>query len=152
MSTDTPAIVLLLDDDPLVTRNLEIALRLGNAFAPRPFNDPAEALSFLEVESVDAMVVDYQMPQMTGLDFLAQAKLLRPTASRLLLTGYADKTSAIRAINEIGLYQYFEKPWDNAALKLTLRNAVERTRLLRALKDHQTKIDDVRDRLWKLLV
>ncbi len=47
---------------------------------------------------------------------LKEIKLLQPAAIRLLLTGYADKENAIKAINEVGLYHYLEKPWDNDAL------------------------------------
>ena len=50
------------------------------------------------------------MPEMNGLEFLREAKKLYPETSMILLTGYADKENAIRAINEIGLYKYLENP------------------------------------------
>jgi len=52
----------------------------------------------------------------------------------VLLTGHADKASAIKAINEVGLYHYLEKPWDNAQLLLVIQQAAERTQLLRELQ------------------
>jgi FixJ family two-component response regulator len=67
----------------------------------------------------------------------------------MLLTGHADKQSAIQAINEVALYQYIEKPWDNAALLLAVRNGCERAQLMRELKDSQSNLRDVRARLIK---
>ena len=59
-----------------------------------------------------------------GVEFLLKVKELQPEAIRILLTAYADKENAIRAINEVGLYQYVEKPWDNDALLLLIRNGL----------------------------
>ncbi|MCU0245458.1 MAG: hypothetical protein MUC42_02730, partial [Bryobacter sp.] len=72
---------------------------------------------------------------------LGKAKELQPEASRVLLTGHADKQSAIKAINEVSLYQYLEKPWDNAQLKLVLEAAMERTALLRMLREKVGELD-----------
>jgi CheY-like chemotaxis protein len=57
----------------------------------------------------------------------------QPLATRILLTGYADKQNAIRAINEAGLYYYLEKPWDNDHLKMVIRNGIERSALFTEL-------------------
>jgi response regulator RpfG family c-di-GMP phosphodiesterase len=88
------------------------------------------------------IVADYMMPGMDGVTFLTQARDVRPEATRILLTGYADKQNAIRAINEAGLYQYLEKPWDNDALMIVLRNGVERARLL---SDLHLQIDELEE-------
>jgi response regulator RpfG family c-di-GMP phosphodiesterase len=58
-----------------------------------------------------------------------------PLVPRILLTGYADKKNAINAINNVGLYQYIEKPWDNDNLRLVVRNGLEKTLLLRQLQN-----------------
>jgi response regulator RpfG family c-di-GMP phosphodiesterase len=58
-----------------------------------------------------------------------------PLVPRILLTGYADKKNAINAINNVGLYQYIEKPWDNGNLRLVVRNGLEKTLLLRQLQN-----------------
>jgi response regulator RpfG family c-di-GMP phosphodiesterase len=90
---------------------------------------------------VDAIVTDYLMPKMNGIQLLARAKQLQPEAARVLLTGHADKQSAIQAINDIGLYQYLEKPWDNSQLLLVIQSAIERTTLLRSLRDKISELD-----------
>lgn len=152
MLCDATGRVLFVDDDPLATRTLEHLLRLESRFDRVCFNNPAEALEYLRHEEVDVIVSDFVMPQMDGLTFLGHAREVQPETARILLTGYADKDSAIRSINEIGLYQYLEKPWDNARLLLVLRNAVERTRLLRLLGDRNQSVEAMRDRIWRTLL
>lgn len=57
-----------------------------------------------------------------------------PEVSKILLTGYADKENAIKAINEIGLYRYIEKPWNNDDLIINIKNGIERSYLLSELR------------------
>ena len=152
MNDEIRSRVLLLDDEEMVTRNLELLLKMEQGFETVAFNRPEAALDYLQGEAVDVMLVDFIMPDMNGLDFLARAKELRPGSTRVLLTGYADKESAVRAINEVGLYQYLEKPWDNDLLLVTLRNAAERAHLVRQLGERTTSLEEIRDRLWRMLV
>ncbi len=152
MNTFPGGRVLLLDDEPMVTRALETLIRLESDLEAIPFNIPEAALDFMDHERTDAILADFVMPAMNGLEFLSHARELQPSCSRLLLTGYADKASAIRAINEVGLYRYLEKPWSNEELLLTLRNAVERTRLVRELEERTKDLDSLRGEIGKLLL
>lgn len=144
--------VITVDDDPLVTATLGFLLQLESRFEHIAFNDPNAALDYLKDNPVDVIVSDFVMPQMDGLTFLGRAREIQAEPSRILLTGYADKESAIRAINTIGLYQYVEKPWENERLLLVMRNAAERTRLLRMLGDHSQSLDTMRERIWRTLL
>lgn len=144
--------VLILDDEPMVTRTLDGVLQLDDGLKAVAFNEPQRALAHLREDRVDAIVSDFVMPGMNGLEFLAEAKTIQPEATRILLTGYADKDSAIRSINEIGLYHYIEKPWQNQDLLLVLRNAVERSQLIRSLRELDSSQDEIRDKLWKMLI
>ncbi len=65
----------------------------------------------------------------------------------ILLTGYADKENAIRAINEIGLYKYIEKPWDNTDLMMNIRNGIERSRLMSDLRSKIMQLESAHQRL-----
>lgn len=143
--------VLLIDDEEIVTANLTLLLQMESALEPVAFNEPEAALKYLAGEPVDAILADFIMPRINGLELLAEARDIQPTASRLLLTGYADKESAIRAINEVGLYQYLEKPWDNGVLLTALQNAAERSQLLRLLREKTASLEELRDRIWRSL-
>ncbi len=156
MTTNTQPAVLIVDDEEMVITSIRAFLRLETDYAIDGFTDPEEAVRRLETHPVDVVVTDYLMPRMNGIQLLARAKELQPEAARVLLTGHADKQSAIQAINEIGLYQYLEKPWDNAQLLLVIRTAIERTQLLRSLSEKIAQLDmahsnlkDVQSRLLR---
>lgn len=59
----------------------------------------------------------------------------------ILLTAYADKENAIATINEIGVYKYIEKPWDNDDLIMNIKNGIERSHLLADLRDKIEKLE-----------
>jgi len=67
-------------------------------------------------------------------------KEIDPNATRIILTGYADKENAIKAINEVSLFQYIEKPWDNDNLKLVIRNGIDKQKLLNELESKVVEI------------
>ena len=126
--------ILILDDDKLVTSSLKSLLTIEGFDNAVFFNNPNEAVLYLQENFCDVIISDFMMPEMNGLEFLSKAKELNPNASMILLTGYADKENAIRAINEVGLYKYIEKPWDNDELIINIKNAYERTHLIDELE------------------
>ena len=85
---------------------------------------------------IDLAIVDYLMPgAMDGIDFLIALKEKQPYSIRMILTAYADKENAIKAINEVGLYKYLEKPWDNKKLLQIIQEGLEKRALLKQLKE-----------------
>ena len=141
MQSNGVAAVLIVDDEDMVITSIRAFLQLETEYQVVGVTAPVEAVKYLETNPVDVVVSDYLMPKMTGLQVLAKAKDLQPEAARVLLTGHADKQSAIQAINDVGLYQYLEKPWDNAQLLLVIQSAIERTKLLRTLHEKITALD-----------
>jgi DNA-binding NtrC family response regulator len=140
---------MIVDDEDMVVTSLRAFLTLETDFDVQGFTNPEQAVCLLQQRSVDVVVSDYLMPKLTGIQLLKKARELQPEATRILLTGHADKQSAIQAINEVGLYQYIEKPWENAALLLSISNGCERARLLRQLRDSESSLHEVRARLIK---
>jgi len=63
------------------------------------------------------------MPEMTGIEFLRRVKDIYPDTVRLVLSGYTDIDTIIQAINEGAIYKFLTKPWDDEALRQTLRDA-----------------------------
>jgi DNA-binding NtrC family response regulator len=133
MSDNSSPTVIIVDDEEMVVGAIQSFLELETSFDVLPFTSPRAALETLETRTTHVVLADFMMPEMDGVSFLTRAREIRPAATRILLTGYADKQNAIRAINEAGLYHYLEKPWDNEALKLIIRNAAERARLFEEL-------------------
>ena len=126
--------VLLVDDEEMVIASIQAFLRIEGDFDVHGYTDPEEAARFAADHPVDVAVSDYLMPKMNGIQLLAKVKESQPEATRVLLTGHADKQSAIQAINDVGLYQYVEKPWENAQLLMIINNGIERSQLLRELR------------------
>ena len=116
--------VILIDDDGLVLSALRTLLEIEGGFQVLEFSDSLRAIEELERLPVDIVISDYLMPGMNGVDVLKKARSVQPEAMRILLTGFADKQNAIRALNEAGIYQYLEKPWDNDQLLMVLQNAL----------------------------
>ena len=141
MGTNQKASVLIVDDEEMVITSVRAYLELETDFEIHGFTSPEQALKYMETNLVDIAVSDYLMPRVSGIQFLTQAKQLQPEASRVLLTGHADKQSAIQAINQVGLYQYVEKPWENAQLLLIIQNGIERSKLLRDLREKVSELD-----------
>jgi len=65
-------------------------------------------------DAVALFLVDQRMPEMSGTEFLAEARRAYPEARKVLLTAYADTDAAISAINTVGLDHYLMKPWTPA--------------------------------------
>ena len=136
------SVVAVVDDEEMVITSVRAFLSLETDYDIHGFTDPEEAARFLETHPIDVVVSDYLMPKLNGIQLLGKAKQLQPEAARVLLTGHADKQSAIQAINEVGLFQYLEKPWDNSQLLLVIQSAIERTQLFRSLREKISELDN----------
>jgi DNA-binding NtrC family response regulator len=139
--------VMIVDDEDMVITSVKAFLQLETDYDIRGFTDPEEAASFARDNRVDVAVSDYLMPKMNGIQLLSKVKETQPEASRVLLTGHADKQSAIQAINEVALFQYLEKPWDNAQLLLVVQSGAERAKLFRDLREKVEALDNANSSL-----
>ena len=142
--------ILLVDDEEMVVTSIKSFLTLETDYDVVAFTSPKEALEYIREHKVDLVISDYLMPDMDGIEFLANVKELQPEATRVLLTGYADKENAIKAINDVGLYQYIEKPWENDDLKLIIRNGLEKRVLLKRLQEKIGEVDKAHDELMSV--
>src|SRR5690606_26523329 len=97
------------DDEPNVLRALRRSLR-GQGFDIHTATQGTEALALLERVPVDAIVCDMRMPGMNGADVLKSSIALAPDAVRVLLTGYSDIASTVKAVNEGEIFRYLAKP------------------------------------------
>lgn len=142
--------VLIVDDEEMVSTALRSFLELETSYRIMTFTSPAQALEDAREERVNVVIADFMMPEMDGITFLRQFREMNPQATRILLTGYADKENAIRAINEAGLYYYLEKPWSNEHLKLVIRNGVERSSLFNELDSRVRALEGAHKELYEI--
>lgn len=118
-------IIVSIDDDPQVLQAIQHDLRQQyrkkyRILATTSAQEALDALTEFKKkgEEVALFLSDQRMPQMTGVEFLAQARKVFPKAKRALLTAYSDIDAAVRAINEVQLDYYIAKPWDPPEEKL----------------------------------
>jgi thioredoxin reductase (NADPH) len=118
-------VLLTVDDDPGVSRAVarDLRRRYGENYRVVRADSAAQALEALRElklrgEPVAAMLADYRMPQMNGIEFLEEAMDIFPLARRALLTAYADTDAAIQAINVVDVDHYLLKPWEPPEEKL----------------------------------
>jgi DNA-binding NtrC family response regulator len=133
--------ILLVDDEEMVLNSIKSFFAIETDYKLATYTSPVKALEEIEENHFDLVISDYLMPEMDGITFLAKVKEKRPLIPRILLTGYADKENAIKAINNVGLYQYIEKPWDNEDLRLIIRNGLEKTVLLKQLEEKIKQVE-----------
>ena len=141
--------IVVVDDEKIVTSAFKTLLKVEGFSDAHFFNSPKEALTFLKKNQPDLIISDFLMPEMNGLEFLSEVKKLYPEVSKILLTGYADKENAIKAINEIGLYRYIEKPWNNDDLIINIKNGIERSYLLSELRQKIAELEVAKKELEK---
>ncbi|MBI3783705.1 MAG: response regulator [Deltaproteobacteria bacterium] len=141
MANDSSCI-LVVDDDPAVVQSVATLLELETPHTVITETSSPKALQLAKVTPVDLVISDFLMPELDGIRFLLEVRGLYPESALILLTGYADKENAIRAINDVGIFHYMEKPWDNDDLlgivhsgldkRLQLHRMHERVRELEA--------------------
>jgi DNA-binding NtrC family response regulator len=132
--------IVIVDDEDMVLTSINSFLSLETNYIVKTFTSAAVALTYVKEQDVHLVISDYLMPEMDGISFLAKVREIKPEVPRIILTGYADKENAIKAINDVGLFQYIEKPWNNDDLLIVLRNGLERMQLMKKL---DSKIEEI---------
>jgi response regulator RpfG family c-di-GMP phosphodiesterase len=122
--------ILFVDDEENILKAIK-RLFMDEPFEILTASSGADGLLVLQMEGdVGVIVSDQRMPSMSGAEFLEKSKALAPDAIRMVLTGYADVSAAVDAINKGGAWKYLAKPWKDEELVLAVREAVERYALL----------------------
>ena len=144
-STYKPTI-LLVDDEESILNSLRRLLR-GQPYDVLLAGSGAQALDIMAAQPIDLIMTDARMPGMDGAMLLAETHRLYPGTTRILLTGYADISMMIKAINEGQIHRYISKPWNDEEMLLILRQSLEfqhsereRVRLERLTRDQNEQL------------
>ena len=121
--------VMIVDDEASIVSAVRRELStppLGHySYQVEGFTDPAAALERAKTKKFDAVISDYRMPGMDGLEFLKALAALQPECARLVLSGQTDMESLIRMVNETHIYRFIPKPWHDYFLKSSLSQAID---------------------------
>ncbi|MCD6499154.1 MAG: sigma-54-dependent Fis family transcriptional regulator [Deltaproteobacteria bacterium] len=137
--------VLVVDDEQ---DNLDaFRFNFRRVFALHTARSGAEALEELSKREFAVIVTDQRMPGMTGLEFLAQARRVRPQALGLLLTAYKDVDVVIEALHMGHVHRYLSKPWDSREMQAAIAQAIEHFHLRLENERLQARLRDYKDYL-----
>lgn len=117
--------ILFVDDEEFVLNAIK-RLFMDESYTLLTARSAEQGIEILKKEDPQIIVSDYRMPGMNGIDFLKKVFLLRPDSVRIVLSGYADTSIVVQAINEGQIYKLIPKPWNDDELKIAISNAVDR--------------------------
>lgn len=139
--------VLIVDDE---RENINLLQNLlGDVYRLHTARDGAKALELLRKHTIHIVLTDQRMPGLTGVEFLEQARQIRPDCIRVLITAYPDVNDAIEAINRGHVQRYFAKPFDGADLRRAIAQEVERLELVAANRRLNEELGRLVDELFK---
>lgn len=126
----TPIRVLVVDDEIGSRESLSMCLELD--FDVESCGDGAQAERKLSKHSFEVLVVDYEMPGMTGTELLRRSRRLHPSTVGILVTGHADIEDVKRARKSDDVFLVLLKPYAPEDLLRWVRMAAQTSRLRRA--------------------
>jgi response regulator RpfG family c-di-GMP phosphodiesterase len=145
INLEIPVKVLLVDDEENILRSLRRLLVEEDIEVLTATSGENALAALADYKDIGLIISDQRMPGLTGVDFLAQAKKIRPQAIRILLTGYSDINAAIDAINRGGASKYLTKPWKDEDIIMNVREAcrkyvlMEKNKRLSAIVQQQNE-------------
>ncbi len=123
--------VLIIDDEPAIRRAMHGILE-NEGYTINEAPSAIEALPMLHNDTFDAIFCDIKMPQMDGIEFLEKAKTVTDTPI-IIISGHGTIDIAVEAIKK-GAYDFIEKPMNLNRMLITLRNALDKNKLVNETK------------------
>ena len=121
--------LLVVDDEQnivnAVQRELNSAPHIHFRYEVECYTSPESALERAGQQSFDAVISDYRMPGMNGLEFLKAFARIQPECPRIVLSGQTDMSALVRMVNESHIYHFIPKPWNDYQLKVSISQALD---------------------------
>ncbi len=123
--SDTKKTILYIDDE-------EINLRLFKNTFRRDYtvltaSSAKKGLKLMELNTIDLVITDQRMPEMTGVEFLSYVQKEFPhiPPERMIISGYSDPEDIDLAFKEYQLYKFISKPWNEEELSQIIKKAID---------------------------
>jgi two-component system response regulator AtoC len=136
--TDIREKILILEDEKLLRMTMRKRLEDEGYRVFEAANGQA-ALDLIREDEPDLLLLDYKLPDMTGIDVLRQVREMHLDTSAILLTAFSSIGSAVEAM-KLGAHDYMDKPVDYDELSATIAKALETTRLRREVRRHRNEL------------
>jgi len=134
--------VLIIDDDTSILSIIETILREEPDLEVVSMEDPLIALQHISTKDVNVILTDIKLPGLSGIDLLERVGKFNPGIQVILMTGYLEADVMRRAI-QLGAYDFLHKPFDYNELILTVRQAMEKYRLLRQNELYHSRLEQL---------
>jgi DNA-binding NtrC family response regulator len=129
--------LLIVDDEPEILLSLKRTLKYKGIGSVTTCDQGLKALSLIQKENFDVVLLDIVMPEMDGLEILESAKPQRPHTEFIIISGVDQIDTAVRAVH-LGAYDYLVKPLDPTRLLLSIERAYERRALSMGFSEMST--------------
>lgn len=144
-----PDPVLLVDDEAAILNLLRDELEQAG-YATVGVTSPLQALEQIRQRNFSVIISDQRMPELSGLEFLAQAARIQPQATRMLITGVMEVGTVIEAINKGEIFRFIVKPWLREEFLAAVRNGVQRHELILQNSHLQSATQSMNEQLIEL--
>jgi len=138
---DNPAEILIVDDEPIIREILTRKLR-DSGYSPIPAENAFEALNTMREHPCSLVLSDIMMPGMDGIALLKALRAAYPDTAVVMITAVSNVSMAIEALRE-GAYDYLIKPFNLEEVVLSVRNALEKRRLILENRLYQEHLGDI---------
>ena len=139
--------ILIIDDDSGIRKTLADILKV-KGYDPISAKSGTEGLALLKESSVEVVVIDLGLPDISGIEVLSRVKADMPFTEAIILTGNASLDSAIEAMNK-GAFSYLLKPYELDQLMLHIRRAIEKQEAQKTIAEHSLNLERMNDQLRK---
>lgn len=142
--------ILLVEDDPLMRGALERALN-SEGYLVTSCADGFSAIEAVRPAQFDLIIADIRMPDIDGLEVVAQAKRYQPSLKSFVITAYSNEESSIRAVN-LGVDVYLKKPFELKELLKAIREKLhEQSRILDVENKHEQMLEKHKKTIRRLV-
>ena len=137
-----PGKILIIDDDSSILSIIETILSEEPDLEIKSLENPLDALQHISTQEVNVILTDIKLPGMTGIELLERVGKFNPGIQVILMTGYLEAEVMRRAI-QLGAFDFLHKPFDYNELILTVRQALEKYRLLKQNELYHSRLEQL---------
>lgn len=137
------AAILIIDDERAI-RNVLKDILTNEGYTTDEATDGEEGLKKFKAENYDLVLCDIKMPKIDGIEFLQKAKEYNTDTPIIMISGHGNIETAVDAVKK-GAFDYIAKPPDLNRLLITIRNAMDKTSLVKETKVLKKKVIGIQD-------
>ncbi|HEX8355942.1 MAG TPA: sigma-54 dependent transcriptional regulator [Segetibacter sp.] len=137
------ATILIIDDERAIRKTLNEILGF-EGYKIEEAADGEEGLKKFQSATFDAVLCDIKMPKLDGIEFLSKATAINPDIPIIIISGHGNIETAVEAVKK-GAFDFIQKPPDLNRLLITIRNAMDKTKLVKETKVLKRRVNKVQE-------